>query len=414
MKGNLAKAIAILLALVCFAACSSTHGEKTKGETGDTLSAEKVAGIADPTDKTVDTKAQTRTAQDTSKTDKTDNNVTKSTSSSKPIANSTQTTDNEPVESENVPSSGDDPKLPTSNKKVIFSKNRLKNELVPPREEPKLVLVEMMTKDEVFHYINGTIPPEIQYLFDWYFAVYDENGPETIVCPQDEFQLFRKKTRDGMIPVCEVSARTAENDMVIATTSYERISKALDEYYDAYQRSVKTENEDRKDSYYYAVSAYNDDLAWAEETCELVKNAVVKAGIQNGDNEVAAITKIIDYISAICSYWHGIDDENFRGEGTSLTDCLEGKKAVCDGYAKAFYAMGVYCGLDVSYYIGRTDTGEGHVWNSVKVNGREYYFDITWYDVQLEDGNQSFQHIWCSEAVFSKQHIPETSTIVFW
>ncbi len=62
----------------------------------------------------------------------------------------------------------------------------------------------------------------------------------------------------------------------------------------------------------------------------------------------------------------------------SAYGCLVNKKTVCAGYAKAFQLilnnMGINC-----YYIGG-DAGGPHAWNMVRIDGKHYYFDVTWDD----------------------------------
>jgi len=56
---------------------------------------------------------------------------------------------------------------------------------------------------------------------------------------------------------------------------------------------------------------------------------------------------------------------------------LDGK-CNCQGYADAFYLLGNLAGLDVEKLTG--ETGEGHIWNLIRLDGLWYLVDVTFDD----------------------------------
>lgn len=98
----------------------------------------------------------------------------------------------------------------------------------------------------------------------------------------------------------------------------------------------------------------------------------------SGLDDQYKIEKIFnDYICANTSY-----DTNAYLSGTSY-GCLVGGKALCEGYSRAFKLLCNEAGIECDLISGISQ-GEGHMWNSVNIDGIHNFVDVTWNDTSEE------------------------------
>lgn len=63
---------------------------------------------------------------------------------------------------------------------------------------------------------------------------------------------------------------------------------------------------------------------------------------------------------------------------------FKNNKAVCQGYAQAFYMIMRELGVDCDFCISDSIN---HIWNYVKVNGKWFHVDVTWDDPVIKNSN---------------------------
>lgn len=297
-------------------------------------------------------------------------------------------------------------KAPTSNKKVSFNKDRLYQKMVATYKVPDYY--KEPTRKEFIREVDGQIPAKVQKIFNWYFDILDTGKATEITVSDEEYQLFKQTLDQGIL---YYSMRYGVYDegkgikKLVADAT--EANNLLDQAYSNYCNQIKEANAPAK-------AQYEEYIAKAKKACDLIEKAVKAADIQ-GKDEVTAVNNIINYICKNCTYWNeavNMKPEEHNGEW--ICDCLEDHHAVCNGYSKTFYAMCYYAGIDVTYYWGYTDDGGAHAWDSVKVNGKDYYFDVTWHDSILESGSTKDAYIWAGNAEFSKEHMKKGTDISFW
>lgn len=81
------------------------------------------------------------------------------------------------------------------------------------------------------------------------------------------------------------------------------------------------------------------------------------------------------------------------------------KKALCEGYSKAFMYYAQSMGFDCVCVMG-SGNGGMHMWNKVKLNGKWYNVDVTWDDPITNTGEQVLRHDYflVSDAQIKKDH----------
>lgn len=403
MKNKLVKLLAFVLAGVLLCSCFTGCGAKSDSDKKEQnkVSAEK---------KDKDSKKEPSVDEESKDSQETAG------------ANTEEPKKEEEEKKQDTQTSNSDSKKPSSNKnngtttsatvsstkKVSFNKDKLYNMMAATYKVPDYV--KEPTRSEFAHEVNGQIPAKAQRVFNWLFDVVDTGKATALPVSDEEIQSFEETINNRVLNYTVQYRVIQEGGNKKIDVDGTQTKKFCDDAYNSYCNQVKAANEPAK-------KQYESYLAEVKKDCDLIENAMNGMNVK-GKDEVTAINAIINYICKNCTYGQGKAEGSHSlhtgHTGEWITDCLEGHKAVCNGYAKTFYAMCYYAGIDVTYYWGHTDTGEVHAWDSVKIGGKDYYFDVTWQDALMESGSSKQTYIWADKTTFGKEHIKDGTDVKFW
>ena len=401
--------LSVLLISVGFAGCSSNSKNKETQQAQQEDSEKKSdKGTADDEDDAV---SGDEVTDKTSEEGTGEGNTEAGADSTANVdsGNGTTDTDNNTGTTQKKPSGTTTSKGPTSTKKVSLDRDRLYNALICIYEKPEWQESKKLSELEYEHQLRGSIPADIQYIYDWYFAVLDNDGPkELLLTDKKHAQKFDETAPNILQFQISYGLLEGSDGSVKMIADRQEVKKIVDEYYKEYSDVTDYNNKVIRDAW----NDYDEKVKEVNAACDAVVAATSKANIA-GKDETTAVNNIITYLCDNCEYWDAaVKAGNFQGQ--HITECLRDKHAVCDGYAKAFYAMCRYAGLDAHYYWGVTNKNENHAWDTVTINGTTYYFDVTWHDTLRSNGLTDAKYIWSDGASFGKEHIQKGDEIRFW
>ena len=149
------------------------------------------------------------------------------------------------------------------------------------------------------------------------------------------------------------------------------ITDDFPQYAGNYSRSVSFGKGQISFEYKVNTAKIKNNEKLAKKINSIAKGAKKKKGVKN---KVKYINK---QMCKVCRYDYDTYKHNKKASelAYSAYGCLVRGKAVCSGYAKAFHAICVQCGIQDKYAYGKN-----HIWNKVKVGKKWLHVDVTWND----------------------------------
>lgn len=132
---------------------------------------------------------------------------------------------------------------------------------------------------------------------------------------------------------------------------------------------------------------YSVDLETAQKREEEIQAAAeaMLAGIGSDASDYDKVKYVYETLIRNTDYdLHAADNQN-------IYSVFVHHLSVCQGYAKATQYLLNKLGVECTLVLGTVETGEGHAWNLVKVDGDYYYVDTTWGDVSYQTDESSSQ-----------------------
>lgn len=185
----------------------------------------------------------------------------------------------------------------------------------------------------------------------------------------------------------------AGEDLVVSEVDYAQFGIGTDEAASVW----KTYKDDNPLYYWLAnrltVTSEKLILLTEEEYADGEDRAVLNESVYGGAEAFAALLEEgeTDYRTALAGHDFIIEavDYAYTADGLPETAArahnvigvFEGTGAVCEGYARTFQLLLNYSGVENVFVTGKTDEGEAHAWNLVRLDDGDWYWcDLTWDD----------------------------------
>lgn len=192
--------------------------------------------------------------------------------------------------------------------------------------------------------------------------------------------------------------------LAITTTSFSKTNKVY---------SVKITNTDGL-PYYSKAFKNKNQVEQAKTELETIKNQMVN--LLQGKSDYEKIRYVHDYLVDNVEYDSTYNSDNIY----NAYGCLYSKKAVCEGYTKAFKYLLDNLGIESIIVAGKSkqlnQNIQRHAWNMVKTSGKWYGVDVTWDDPIIRGGGRAtddirYKYFMKNKAAFNKTHIADGNIV---
>ncbi len=150
-------------------------------------------------------------------------------------------------------------------------------------------------------------------------------------------------------------------------------------------------------------SMNSDTLTEAKASFNAVVDKIVKNAPKNA-SEFERELYINDYLCDNCEYdYEALENDEIVANENDAYGVLIDKKAVCEGYARAFQLLCSKLDLECVNVVGTADD-IAHQWNCVKIGGSWYHIDTTWNDTKSDEKYAEYDYFNLNDEQMSKTH----------
>lgn len=125
-----------------------------------------------------------------------------------------------------------------------------------------------------------------------------------------------------------------------------------------------------------------------EELKDTAKDIISQ--IPAGSSDYDKMLFVHDYIADHCEYDFDSMHEDMKGLWHTSYGALVEHKAVCSGYAEGFQYIMNLLGIEGGVVSGYSYLGGSHAWNYVVLDGKYYWLDVTWDDVDEDKPQHTY------------------------
>lgn len=146
------------------------------------------------------------------------------------------------------------------------------------------------------------------------------------------------------------------------------------------------EDETRRIAFSGTYTMNADEIAAMQTAIEDYADACI-SGMEDTQDDYRKVKYVYEYLVNHTEYnLEAKENQNI------CSVCVYGE-SVCQGYAKTMQYILNRMGIPATLVIGSVDTGEGHAWNLVSIDGDYYYVDPTWGDAyyQLDENSEQME-----------------------